>query len=326
MSNDNDGRSPVNWSSKSPSETIRLTSNTEGTTNNKFWQITIEDKSTIITYGSIGNSGASTIMKHADTETAKEFALIEVSKKRDEGYVGDPDMDTAVNTSPKSLIAVKPTNSISPLLNEWISDWYCYWDGSYGMPQDRKKDYVFKPSLSERLDGIVFSSAADPFISSPSPSDVDSVAATLLGIREELGDENLQCLFTSESDYPYLPILIYLAEGENMNAAAVLQALGAHEQLLSSVKSFEMEGLLQNKEDVIEKEELSLDKIEEDNPDDDTRNLSKIYNSLRKSSAVDMKPLIFYCGSDKLNPVPFFVVTRLSQCLVGGFVSGIVHT
>ena len=319
-SDNNDRHSPVNRTSEffPTEETIRLT-NTDGT-HNKFWQIRIENMSTITTYGRIGSSGASTIKEHADPETAKAFALKEISKKRSKGYAGgNPDLDKVVDASSNSKTSAKPSNTISPLLSEWVSDWYCYWDGSYGMPQDHEKDYVFKPPLSERMDGIVFSSAADPSQSETT----DSAVRTLLGIQEELGDENLQCLFTSESDYTYLPILINLADGEELNAAAVLQALGAHKQLLSSVKSFVMEGLLHNQEDAEEKEKLSLD---EDNPDDDVRNLSKLYNCLRTSSAVDMKPLIFYCGSDKLNPVPFFVVTRLSPSLVGGFISGIIHT
>ncbi len=35
------------------------------------------------------------------------------------------------------------------------NDWYCYWDDSFGMPQDREADYVFRPTLFECRDGFV---------------------------------------------------------------------------------------------------------------------------------------------------------------------------
>ena len=37
-------------------------------------------------------------------------------------------------------------------------------------------------------------------------------------------------------------------------------------------------------------------------------------------------PVIFYTGSEKLNPVPCFAVAKLAPGLVGGFVGGVVHT
>ena len=37
------------------------------------------------------------------------------------------------------------------MVAEWRNDeqggWYCYWDESYGMPDDRENNFVFKPPL-----------------------------------------------------------------------------------------------------------------------------------------------------------------------------------
>eukprot|EP00959_Pyramimonas_sp_CCMP1952_P308662 6460147-Pyramimonas_sp.AAC.1 len=40
----------------------------------------------------------------------------------------------------------------------------------------------------------------------------------------------------------------------------------------------------------------------------------------------DCPPLVFYAGSDKLNPVPLFVLSTLAPNLVGGWISALVHT
>jgi hypothetical protein len=34
----------------------------------------------------------------------------------------------------------------------------------------------------------------------------------------------------------------------------------------------------------------------------------------------------FCCGSELLNPVPVFIVARISPDLVGGFISAFIHT
>ena len=34
------------------------------------------------------------------------------------------------------------------LLDEWKSSWYCYWDGSFDLPRDKNKDFVFHPPLA----------------------------------------------------------------------------------------------------------------------------------------------------------------------------------
>ena len=37
-------------------------------------------------------------------------------------------------------------------------------------------------------------------------------------------------------------------------------------------------------------------------------------------------PLVFYAGSGKLNPLPFFVLGKMAPGVVGGFISALVHT
>eukprot|EP00565_Helicotheca_tamesis_P001072 CAMPEP_0185742058 /NCGR_PEP_ID=MMETSP1171-20130828/39280_1 /TAXON_ID=374046 /ORGANISM="Helicotheca tamensis, Strain CCMP826" /LENGTH=118 /DNA_ID=CAMNT_0028414055 /DNA_START=295 /DNA_END=648 /DNA_ORIENTATION=- len=41
------------------------------------------------------------------------------------------------------------------VIEEWRSDWYCYWDGSYDMPSDPETNYVFKPPLEMSRCGVV---------------------------------------------------------------------------------------------------------------------------------------------------------------------------
>jgi hypothetical protein len=38
------------------------------------------------------------------------------------------------------------------------------------------------------------------------------------------------------------------------------------------------------------------------------------------------EPLVFYAGSEKLNPVPMFVIAQLDDTCAGGFLSALVHT
>ena len=267
-------------------------------------------------------------MKPEDDDRATEVSgkLIRVKELTDLD-IADTKMDnTSVEHFENSTVPVKISGECSSLLREWTSDWYCYWDNSYGMPKNRENDFVFNPPLSERMDDIVFSTIADPFTSDPQ-CEVDPVVHNLLRFRKEvLGDDYSQCLFGSESDYPFLPILIELKEGEvELDARTVLRALGAHVELSSSVNCFEMEQLLRD--------------LTDDDGADMTQ-LSGLYNCLLslstssvESSAAPqvinsgvMKPLIFYCGSDLLNPIPLFIVSRLSPSLVGGFISAIIHT
>lgn len=265
----------------------------------------------------LGNEKIKRMRACADLKSEDdERATKEVAGKLNEGFVEFTDLDmvdiTSLEHSRNSIMPVKPPGETSRLLREWISDWYCYWDNSYGMPKNREQDFVFKPPLSERVDDIVFSKMANPF-SSDLQGEADPVVLTLLRLRNEiLGDDYSQCLFGSESDYPFLPILIKFEDAKKveLEARTVLQALGAHVQLLSSMQCYEMDQLLQD----------------DDDENTDTARLSELYNSLLSLSSSSMKPLIFYCGSNLLNPVPLFIVSRLSPSLVGGFISAIIHT
>ena len=48
----------------------------------------------------------------------------------------------------------------------------------------------------------------------------------------------------------------------------------------------------------------------------------KVHNFFEKFGS----PIYFYAGSEKLNPVPTFIIGKISENLFGGFISGLMHT
>ena len=44
---------------------------------------------------------------------------------------------------------------MSDLVDQLSNEWYCYWDGSYGLPTDSETNYNFKPQLTVDEGGLV---------------------------------------------------------------------------------------------------------------------------------------------------------------------------
>ena len=196
------------------------------------------------------------------------------------------------------------------LLEEWAGNtpdqpWFCYWTGSFGLPADPQTDFVFKPSLEMIAVNISDRDQCQRVIKGPLANapleETNSACARLCALYQKMDDITCDCM-GSESEYPYYPIMLSLDANVNFSASSILTALGAHPQLLDSIilpKEVDEESLFG-----------SLSK--------------EIYDFL--SGVGTQKPLVFYCGSDRLNPVPLFAVGLVTPSVIAGFISGIVHT
>ncbi|KAK3287288.1 hypothetical protein CYMTET_5193 [Cymbomonas tetramitiformis] len=213
-----------------------------------------------------------------------------------------------------------PDPSPTGLIYEFSSDWYCYWDGSYGLPQVPEVDFVFKPPLLQSKSGFVVTENSNLF-EFATPGDVKSVLSKLKSIQEEFVKHDVRCsCFGSESDNPYLPFVVpwstenQLSRGEI--PAVLLRQLGAHEKLRSNVKICD---------------DLLFFLPDGGNEDGDF-NVIFSDTSVSSPTATQIKellgdePLVFYVGSDDLNPVPLFVVSVVADGLLGGFLSALIHT
>jgi hypothetical protein len=190
--------------------------------------------------------------------------------------------------------------STPTLVTAWQTDWFCYWDGSFGLPENKGQDFVFKPDLQATEAGLVWS----PACPIDDRAGAESLKDRLLAFSRELKEKSIMCSEAgSESDYHYLPFLASFPAGEELTAEALLERVGAHQEITSSVCHYE--------------------------PSDEER-LQKLFGDATAEIMGFLgekgKPLIFHAGSEKLNPVPFFVVGRLADGLVGGFISAVIHT
>lgn len=190
------------------------------------------------------------------------------------------------------------------VLVDWANDWYCYWDGSYGMPAD-PRNFVFKPSLEMTSSGVVRTKEWDLF----SCNSTAAVKGTLEGLFDvvkqlEGGERGNEIGLGDESDHPWHPFAISWtkADGE-LSPQSLLGKLGAHEQL-------------QN--------ESAITMLGDDEDDEDEDSGPGISVFLDKHT--DKGPLYFYTGSGLMNPVVVFAVAKVEPGLVAGFVGGIVHT
>merc|ERR1712008_616835 len=128
----------------------------------------------------------------------------------------------------------------------------------------------------------------------------------------------------------------------------VLETLGAHPIIMGSIQRCTIEQIpwwidideritSDNFDDLPEEleETLRIDDITvpEQPPLFGNASLTRdIYSFLQTTAAANNvdgdsnPPFVFYAGSDKLNPVPFFVLNKLAPGFVGGFMSALVHT
>ena len=146
------------------------------------------------------------------------------------------------------------------------------------------------------------------------------------------------CAFGSESDFRYVPMLLPWPPSEGpIRPEGVLRLLGAHPQLLSSISDRSSEVQWDCSRSGGRSEEEGQEGQDEDDDGDhllfqSAEIMTEVQKLLSRSSPTashedsSMKPLVFYAGSEKLNPVPFFVLGPISPGLIGGFMSALVHT
>jgi hypothetical protein len=196
------------------------------------------------------------------------------------------------------------------LLEEWVSDWYCYWDGSFGIPASPEINYVFKPALSLNADDFVRFNEGIPTVEAEERRAKDIISE----LKKCIDDKRILCsCFGSESDYPYYKFLNPWDSGKALSPETFLESIGAHSELISEISFDPLTA--QDQKDAVYNEQGSFVF---------GSMTSHIFEKLIAESSE--MPLIFYSGSEKLNPVPFFIVCRFSPTIVGGFMSAVVHT
>jgi hypothetical protein len=87
-------------------------------------------------------------------------------------------------------------------------------------------------------------------------------------------------------------------------AKYVLKAIGAHKELIKSI---------------------TVDKL--DKKEEAQEFFGDLTSEIFEQLTVDGKrPLVFYCGSEQMNPVPVFILALLAPNVIGGFISAVTHT
>jgi len=229
-------------------------------------------------------------------------------------------------------LSLVPDREPEEFLAEYRCEWYCYWDNSYGPPPDPTTNYAFKPPLGQSRDGLVAAKDWDLLSQGATEEDALTAASALLDMRAHLDEAGVRCsAYGSESDYAFLPILMPFPSAEALTAQAVLHILGAHQQLLGSVRDVtdQVSWCLEDTGEASGNEE---EEEEEDQQLFETRESTRAVHQLLTGRSGTLPgpggqpPLVFYAGSERLNPVPFFVLGRMASGLVGGFMSVLIHT
>ena len=87
-------------------------------------------------------------------------------------------------------LSVVSTEELQEFLREWRDNWYCYWDKSFGVPEDTTKNYVFKPALTQAKCGIVCTTEGWDEVSS---EDVKGASEQLLLMQKRLDSDDVRC-------------------------------------------------------------------------------------------------------------------------------------
>lgn len=244
-------------------------------------------------------------------------------------------------------------------LNELVSDWYCYWDGSFGLPKDREKDFIFAPQLTLVNGGVIIpGSCVDAQIFKDNTVTY-KICQTLLDTEARLFQSGRSCdVLGSESDYDYFPILCPWTTGSIPTLSSregvikILQILGAHSQLIDSVEIVSPTDILKyffvsdtcrdelwinentnsttnNEEDLHVEENIKKIVIQDPIVCEMAELLSGRKLNDNKDNIYDIineNCVLFYAGSERLNPVPVLLLGPVGPGLVGGFISAVVHT
>ena len=189
------------------------------------------------------------------------------------------------------------------VIREWNDNWFCYWDGGFGVPIDTQKNYVFSPNLEMTKNGMIRTKDWR-LLEHNSVSDVKQALEELLEIDKSKA-HGKEIGLGDESDYPWHPIMIpWTDQDPALNPKAFLEKLGAHEEL-------KKEGSIK-----------VIDTSKKFEPVDDEDKIGNISVFLEK-----YEHFLYFCtGSELLNPLVVIAVAQMKPCLVGGFMGGIVHT
>lgn len=212
---------------------------------------------------------------------------------------------------------------VGSLLHQFQFSWFCYWDGSYGLPTSTD-NFVFRPPLVtskagivtiqsdldqlEQRDKITASCILDCDGSSNHRRETDDIWNT----KFEKNSRNLQDFATklressvtckSEGEYSFEPILMSWEPGNELNAASLLNRLGAHNKLAESISNWQ---------------EADFEQYLDDFP---------IRCAVLGYLSASGDLCAFHCGRGELNPIPVLIVGKLSDDMVGGFLSALVRT
>eukprot|EP00026_Physarum_polycephalum_P018563 Phypoly_transcript_20199.p1 GENE.Phypoly_transcript_20199~~Phypoly_transcript_20199.p1 ORF type:complete len:221 (+),score=36.33 Phypoly_transcript_20199:59-664(+) len=196
-------------------------------------------------------------------------------------------------------IPVEPNIDKPNLLYELKNEWNCYWDNSYGMPNNPEKDYIFESDLAMWDNGVVHSECHFSDIWRNADSNLQTDINELEKLKEIVQGKSLG----SETEYDFYPIIVEFDETKPLEPKAVLEALGAHEQIMKTCTS--------NLENYFSEQEQQ----------DDISGITEWF-----SSHFGKSTLLFYAGEDVCNPVVWFYLGRGKSGNLIGLFSGLVFT
>jgi hypothetical protein len=177
-------------------------------------------------------------------------------------------------------------------VNQWESDWFCYWDDSFCTPPPNKREetFVFRPSLLRLKCGVLMSGRTEL----PLDDDLKKDAAIAKGLAELCKNEVAQ--WGSECDYPFLGLIIpWRPEFGEFTLLSIAASLGMHPEISKNLSG-------------------------------KTRESSPIFDHICDCVELDGE-MIFVIGTDgSMNPLPVVVLRRSVRGNLVGLVSAVVYT
>lgn len=209
------------------------------------------------------------------------------------------------------LKLVAPEGVIKKWRNDELGDWSCYWDGSSGMPHDRKSNYVFCPPLEMSSCGVVRPRAWD-LTQASSAIDLYKFFSMLLHLKSKTYD----CCTIGWDDTgngQWIPFMLPWNPAVDgvLSPKSLLVKLGAHPQIQG---------------DIQETSVLEEGAKYQEGETGDQDPAAPFCRALQAFLSSFSDNAIFFAGPEKLNPAPCFAVARVSCNLVAGFICGFLHT